>query len=83
MVTKMLREASGVIVRDIKTLEKIDHISRVRFSLSVVARYMHKMFGTAQKSRVDAIIRRMFDAAAQLCEECGSPWPRYSYSMCR
>lgn len=76
MVTKMLREAIPNIAQEVQTLEKIDHISKVRFCLTVVAKYIYTLFGTGQKNRLEPDIRRLFDAAAKLCEECGSPWPR-------
>ena len=76
MATKILREASPNITRDIEILDKIDHISKVRFSLTVVAKYIHNIYGTAQKKRLDPTVRRLFDAASKLCEECRSPWPR-------
>ena len=77
MATKMLRDASTVMAQEMNTLDKIDHISRVRFSLSVVARHVHQLYGRAQKTRIDPVIRKLFDGAAKLCEECTSPWPRY------
>ena len=63
-------------------LHKIDHISRVRFSLTVVAKYIHKLLGTSQKLMSDPISKRLFDAAAKLCQECKSPWPRYIILLC-
>lgn len=81
MATKMLRDAAPNVTSDIQVLHKIYHISRVRFSLTVVAKNMHKLLGTSQKLMPDPISRRLFDAAAKLCEECKSPWPRYIYNI--
>ncbi|XP_071137099.1 E3 ubiquitin-protein ligase rnf213-alpha-like [Mytilus edulis] len=86
MVTKMLREAlPNISPQEVQTIDKIDHISKVRFCLTVVAKYIYNLFGTGQKNRLEPDIRRLFDAAARLCEECGSPWPRRYFvkQLCR
>lgn len=72
----MLREADQYVTSGIDILKEIDHISRVRFSMTVVAKYMHKFYGTAQKSMHDSEIPRLLEAAAQLCDEGKSRWPR-------
>ncbi|VDI72431.1 Hypothetical predicted protein [Mytilus galloprovincialis] len=85
MATKMLRDAVPNIIGDIELLDKIDNLSKVRFSLTVVSKYIHKLYGTAQKSMPDPTVRKLFDAASKLCEECGSPWPRRYFvkQLCR
>ncbi|XP_063441660.1 E3 ubiquitin-protein ligase rnf213-alpha-like [Mytilus trossulus] len=85
IATHMLREAVPYIVCDGDVLEKIDHIARVRFSLTVVARHIHRLYGTSKKSIPDEKIRRMLEAAAKLCDECQSPWPRRYFvkQLCR
>ncbi|XP_052062754.1 E3 ubiquitin-protein ligase rnf213-alpha-like isoform X2 [Mytilus californianus] len=85
VATQMLREAVPYIVCDSDVLDKIDHIARVRFSLTVVARHIHRLYGTSKKSMPDEKIRRMFEAAAKLCDECKSPWPRRYFvkQLCR
>lgn len=75
--TQMLREAVPNIASDNDILDKIGHISKVRFSLTVVAKYIHKLYGTSKKSMPDASMRSLFEEAARLCDECNSPWPRY------
>ncbi|XP_052062678.1 E3 ubiquitin-protein ligase rnf213-alpha-like isoform X2 [Mytilus californianus] len=83
--TQMLREAVPNIASDIEILDKIGHISRVRFSLTVVAKYIHKLYGTSKKSMPDASMRNLFEEAARLCDECNSPWPRRFFvkQLCR
>jgi hypothetical protein len=77
MAKDLLQEASPHLCSEIETLNKIKYIANTRFALSVVAKYIHNMYGTTQrKIRINADIRTMFSAAAQLCEECESPWPR-------
>ena len=76
MATKMLREATLYLINETSVLNKIDHIARVRFSLAVVAKYIHQMYGRTQKSLPDPTTRRLIDEAAKLCDECTSPWPR-------
>lgn len=76
MSTKMLRDAVSNITSDIELLDKIDTLSKVRFSLTVVSKYIHQLYDTARKSMPDPTVRKLFDAASKLCEECGSPWPR-------
>ncbi|CAG2212879.1 RNF213 [Mytilus edulis] len=85
MATKMLRDAVPNIIGDIELLDKIDNLSKVRFSLTIVSKYIHKLYGTAQKSMPDPTVRKLFDAASKLCEECGSPWPRRYFvkQLCR
>ncbi|VDI37174.1 Hypothetical predicted protein, partial [Mytilus galloprovincialis] len=73
--TQMLREAVPNIASDNDILDKIGHISKVRFSLTVVAKYIHKLYGTSKKSMPDASMRSLFEEAARLCDECNSPWP--------
>ncbi|CAG2252469.1 RNF213 [Mytilus edulis] len=82
---EMMREAVPYIVCDSDVLDKIDHIARVRFSLTVVARHIHRLYGTSKKSMPDEKIRRMFEAATKLCDECKSPWPRRYFvkQLCR
>ncbi|VDI24291.1 Hypothetical predicted protein, partial [Mytilus galloprovincialis] len=85
IATQMLREAVPYIVCDSDVLDKIEHIARVRFSLTVVARHIHGLYGTSKKSMPDEKIRRMLEAAAKLCDECKSPWPRRYFvkQLCR
>ncbi|XP_063404431.1 E3 ubiquitin-protein ligase rnf213-alpha-like [Mytilus trossulus] len=85
MATKMLRDAVPNITGEIELLDKIDNLSKVRFSLTVVSKYIHKLYGTAQKSMPDPTVRKLFDAASKICEECGSPWPRRYFvkQLCR
>lgn len=78
MATRMLTEATPCVdTSDINILEDIKYISRVRFSLTVVAKYMHKFYGTPRPSIPDPITQRLFDAASKLCDEFESQWPRY------
>ena len=72
----MLQEAPSYLTSDGDILEKIEHISSVRFSLAVVTKYIHKLYCTSQKSMPNPSVRRLFDGAAKLCEESESPWPR-------
>ncbi|XP_052062680.1 E3 ubiquitin-protein ligase rnf213-alpha-like isoform X2 [Mytilus californianus] len=85
VATHMLREAVPYIVCDSDVLDKIDHIARVRFSLTIVARHIHRLYGTSKKSMPDEKLRRMFEAASKLCDECKSPWPRRYFvkQLCR
>ena len=72
----MLREAPSYLTSDTNLLDKIEHISRVRFSLAVVTKYIHRLYCTSQKSMPNPSVRRLFDGAAKMCEESESPWPR-------
>ena len=72
----MLREAPSYLTSDTNLLDKIEHISRIRFSLAVVTKYIHRLYCTSQKSMPNPSVRRLFDGAAKLCEESESPWPR-------
>jgi hypothetical protein len=72
----MLREAPSYLTSDANLLEKIEHISRVRFSLAVVTKYIHRLYCTSEKSMPNPSVRKLFDGAAKLCEESESPWPR-------
>jgi hypothetical protein len=72
----MLREAPSYFTSDANLLDKIEHISRVRFSLAVVTKYIHRLYCTPEKSMPNPSVRRLFDGAAKLCEESESPWPR-------
>ena len=72
----MLREAPSYLTSDGDILEKIEHISRVRFSLAVVTKYIHKLYCTSEKSMPNPSVRKLFDGAAKMCEESESPWPR-------
>ena len=72
----MLREAPSYLTSDTNLLDKIEHISRVRFSLAVVTKYIHKLYCTSEKSMPNPSVRKLFDGAAKLCEESESPWPR-------
>lgn len=78
MATRMLREATPCVDKsDRDILEDIKYISRVRFSLTVVAKYIHKFYGTPQASIPDAITQGLFAAASKLCDQLKSQWPRY------
>jgi hypothetical protein len=72
----MLQEAPSYLTSDANLLEKIEHISRVRFSLAVVTKYIHRLYCTSEKSMPNPSVRKLFDGAAKLCEESESPWPR-------
>ena len=72
----MLRKAPSYLTSDGDILEKIEHISRVRFSLAVVTKYIHKLYCTLEKSMPNPSVRKLFDGAAKMCEESESPWPR-------
>jgi hypothetical protein len=72
----MLREAPSYLTSDTNLLDKIEHISRVRFSLAIVTKYIHRQYCTSQKSMPNPSVRRLFDGAAKMCEESESPWPR-------
>ena len=72
----MLRKAPSYLTSDTNLLDKIEHISRVRFSLAIVTKYIHRQYCTSQKSMPNPSVRRLFDGAAKMCEESESPWPR-------
>lgn len=58
-------------------LEKIECIAKAKYSLSVVARYMHDQFGKSQDTvQINTDLRQLFEAAGKFCENCKSTWPR-------
>lgn len=78
VTTRMIREASNTICsNDIGMLEKIKNIAKIKFSLSVVANYVQKVCGISQRRiPITGHLRRLFETAGQLCEDCACPWPR-------
>jgi hypothetical protein len=49
MAKDLLQEASSHLCSEIETLNKIKYIANTRFALSVVAKYIHNMYGTTQR----------------------------------
>ncbi|XP_052086034.1 E3 ubiquitin-protein ligase RNF213-like [Mytilus californianus] len=85
IATKLMRETYNVICKtDIGVLEKIKAIAKTRFALSIVANYVEKVFRISQKG-IPGDLRRLFETAGQLCEDCLCPWPRQYFvkHLCR
>lgn len=73
---EMLRNASTKIKLDTdKLIENMEHLSRTRFSLSIAAKFMYKVF--VEKSvAFDKRLKRLFESVEKICAECGSDWPK-------
>ncbi|CAC5422253.1 RNF213 [Mytilus coruscus] len=73
---EMLRNANTKIKLDTDQLiENMDHLSRTRFSLSIAAKFMYKVF--VEKSvTFDRRLKRLFESVDKICTECGSVWPK-------
>lgn len=73
--TTMLEESCNYICLDNdQLLINMHHIAQTRFTLSVTGRLMHKVYGD-KSLRTDKELKKLFEAAGQLCENCGSKWP--------
>ncbi|CAC5393928.1 RNF213 [Mytilus coruscus] len=55
--------------------DNIANLSRTRFSLTVAANFMYKVF-IEMTVTLDSSLQRLFTAVEHMCEECGSKWPR-------
>ncbi|XP_069105330.1 E3 ubiquitin-protein ligase rnf213-alpha-like [Argopecten irradians] len=74
MATDMLKNNLHSIDTEELTFVKLYTLAETRFALSVVAKYVQRIY-VDKSIKMTRGYRQMIDAAARLCEECGSEWP--------
>ncbi|XP_021342051.1 E3 ubiquitin-protein ligase rnf213-alpha-like, partial [Mizuhopecten yessoensis] len=74
LATDFLRNSQNSIHVEEFSVVKLYTLAETRFALCVVAKYVQKIY-VDKSVRMTKGVRQMIDAAAKLCEECGSEWP--------
>ncbi|CAG2224293.1 RNF213 [Mytilus edulis] len=81
---EMLKNDSTNIQYTDTFIENMAHLSRTRFSLSIAAKFMYKVF--VEKSvTFDKRLKRLFESVDRICAECGWVWPKLFFvkNICR
>ncbi|KAJ8315842.1 hypothetical protein KUTeg_007992 [Tegillarca granosa] len=74
-VTELLRNAKQSFSDERISVHKLYGLAQARFGLTVVAKYIYK-YVVEKTVKLTPDLRRLIDAAAGICEDCGSNWPR-------
>ncbi|XP_060085808.1 E3 ubiquitin-protein ligase RNF213-like [Ylistrum balloti] len=74
MATRFLENSQNYIAKEGLDVVKLYTLAETRFALSVVAKYVQKIF-VDRSIKMKKNHKQMMKAAAKLCEECNFDWP--------